>query len=192
MSQESFITLIENVVSQACENNITLRSMGACAIRIHCPKFKHMHESMNRKLTDIDFVSYGKFSDNIYTLFKKMSLIPNERFITLHGESRQMYYDKTNECTVDIFLDKLEMSHTLEFKGRLELDYPTITLADLVLEKTQIVQINEKDIKDTTMMFANTRLAMRKMKRSTCGLHFQIAVQGLGFLLYCNDEFEED
>jgi predicted SPOUT superfamily RNA methylase MTH1 len=44
------------------------------------------------------------------------------------------------------------MSHVIEFKGRLEQDYPTIPLAELLLEKMQIVKINEKDIKDTTLL----------------------------------------
>jgi hypothetical protein len=34
----------------------------------------------------------------------------------------------------------------------LELDYPTISLVDLLLEKMQIVRINEKDIIDTIML----------------------------------------
>jgi hypothetical protein len=44
------------------------------------------------------------------------------------------------------------MSHVIDFTGRLEQDYPTIPLADLLLEKTQIVKINEKDIKDTLLL----------------------------------------
>lgn len=44
-------------------------------------------------------------------------------------------------------------------KGRLELDYPTITLADLLLEKLQIHQINEKDVKDTIALLRMHELA---------------------------------
>jgi len=38
------------------------------------------------------------------------------------------------------------------FLKRLEIDYPTISLADLLLEKMQIVKLNEKDILDTIVM----------------------------------------
>ena len=38
------------------------------------------------------------------------------------------------------------MCHDIPFKDRLEIDYPTIPLAELLLEKMQIVQINEKDL----------------------------------------------
>jgi hypothetical protein len=44
------------------------------------------------------------------------------------------------------------MCHVVEFKGRLELDNPTITLTDILLEKMQIVKINMKDIKDSIIM----------------------------------------
>ena len=44
------------------------------------------------------------------------------------------------------------MNHVIDFKGRLEVDYPTIPLADLLLEKLQIVHINEKDIKDSILL----------------------------------------
>jgi hypothetical protein len=53
-----------------------------------------------------------------------------------------------------VFLDKLSFCHTVDFQNRLELDSPTITLADLLLEKMQIVHINEKDIKDTIILLA--------------------------------------
>jgi hypothetical protein len=44
------------------------------------------------------------------------------------------------------------MNHIVAFRNRLELDSPTITLADLLLEKLQIVQLTEKDVKDTLVL----------------------------------------
>lgn len=45
------------------------------------------------------------------------------------------------------------MCHTIDFRKRLTIDYPTISLADWALEKLQIVKINEKDIKDLMILF---------------------------------------
>jgi hypothetical protein len=53
---------------------------------------------------------------------------------------------------IDIFVDKLEFCHTVWLKDRLELDKPTITLVDLLMEKMQIVEINPKDLKDTAVL----------------------------------------
>ena len=53
---------------------------------------------------------------------------------------------------VDVFYEKLDFCHVIHWDGRLEVDKPTIPLAEMLLEKMQIVQINEKDIIDTIML----------------------------------------
>jgi hypothetical protein len=72
----------------------------------------------------------------------------------LRGWKRLVFVDPASERHVDVFIEKLEMCHDIDFSDRLEIDYPTISLVDLLLEKMQIVQINEKDIIDTIMLFA--------------------------------------
>ncbi|HXX72768.1 MAG TPA: hypothetical protein VEI80_03665 [Candidatus Acidoferrales bacterium] len=52
----------------------------------------------------------------------------------------------------DVFIDKLEFCHDIDFQDRLEVDYPTIPLVELLLEKMQIVKLNEKDVIDTIML----------------------------------------
>jgi DNA-directed RNA polymerase subunit F len=44
------------------------------------------------------------------------------------------------------------MCHTINWEDRLEIDNPTIPVADIVLEKLQIVEINPKDIKDLVIL----------------------------------------
>ena len=65
---------------------------------------------------------------------------------------RRIFYDRDRGIVVDVFFDKLEMCHDIDFKGRLEVDYPTIPLAEMLLEKLQIVQITEKDVKDVIIL----------------------------------------
>src|SRR5207245_5985659 len=69
-----------------------------------------------------------------------------------------VYYEGANRFHVDIFLDKLEFSHDVLFgkkpgNGRQELDSPTITLTDMVLEKLQIHRIARKDLVDLIVLF---------------------------------------
>jgi len=49
-------------------------------------------------------------------------------------------------------------------EGRLELDSPTITVTDIVLEKVQIHEINEKDIKDLIVLFRAHTIGERDEK----------------------------
>jgi hypothetical protein len=51
-----------------------------------------------------------------------------------------------------VFYDKLDFCHLISWNERLEVDAPTIPLAEMVLEKMQIVKINEKDVIDTIML----------------------------------------
>jgi hypothetical protein len=63
-----------------------------------------------------------------------------------------LVYDRRN-VVVDVFFDKLRMSHTIDFRKRLDVDAPTISVSDLLLEKMQIVKLTEKDAKDTVIVF---------------------------------------
>ncbi|MCU0852943.1 MAG: hypothetical protein MUC90_06825 [Thermoplasmata archaeon] len=53
---------------------------------------------------------------------------------------------------VEIFYDELAMNHTVPYKGRLEMDSPTTPAGELMLQKLQVVKINEKDIKDLIVL----------------------------------------
>jgi hypothetical protein len=63
--------------------------------------------------------------------------------------ARHAYLHGDNGLNVDVFADELYFCHRIPFKGRLDLDSPTICTTDLLLEKMQIVEINLKDFKDT-------------------------------------------
>ena len=128
--------------------------MGAVAVKIHCPKYSYLQEELKRALTDIDYVSLGKYMSALPRFFSELGYQLNKEeaeYTILLG--RYIFYSNKNpRLHVDIFFDKLEMCHTIDFTKRLEIDAPTISLADLMLEKLQIVEINEKDIKDVIIV----------------------------------------
>jgi hypothetical protein len=83
--------------------------------------------------------------------FEERGFTINQRMLYLYGKSRQIYYG--NEIPmVEVFYDKLEMNHTIQYGGRLEADSPTLPLAELLLQKIQMVAMNEKDIKDSIVL----------------------------------------
>ncbi|MBF8285613.1 MAG: putative succinate dehydrogenase/fumarate reductase related rane subunit [Anaerolineales bacterium] len=59
----------------------------------------------------------------------------------------------------------------VKFQNRLHVDSPTIPLAELALEKLQIVHLNEKDVKDMLMLFAaeESRQRMEQMEQIKMG-----------------------
>ncbi|MFQ6125236.1 MAG: hypothetical protein ACE5R6_11630 [Candidatus Heimdallarchaeota archaeon] len=153
MSDESIINEAMIISDKTQKAGLTLKILGAGAIRIHCSNFASLHKAMKRTLTDIDFVAPKKQKKDVLKFMETLG----------YGMDRHMRYVMTISeryiltkpgwgVHVDIFLDKLDMCHLIDLRSRMHLDHPTIPLADLLLEKTQIVQINEKDIKDVIVL----------------------------------------
>jgi len=142
----------KTIVDTAQNRGIVIRSIGATAFRIHCPKFKDLHTKLGRELTDLDFMARGKQINEIAQLFQDLGYQKDPRMHSFMVYQRGIFQHPETKLVADVFFDKLSMCHTIDFRERLELDSPTITLADLVLEKTQIVKINEKDLKDLAIL----------------------------------------
>lgn len=150
-----FVSEALGIVEKAQAEGIFLRILGSTAFRIHSPEYVSVHEAMNRPLTDVDFAAYGKQDRQIEAFLQAegyklmVAAVTPELFAT-----RRIFNHPTNGIHIDIFLDELSFCHKIPFKGRLEVDTPTIPLAELVLEKTQIVTLNQKDIKDMLILLA--------------------------------------
>jgi hypothetical protein len=68
-------------------------------------------------------------------------------------EGHRMGFDEASpRLHVDLFVDRLEFCHPIDVTKRFALESPTLPLADLVLSKLQIVEINQKDLKDLTVL----------------------------------------
>ncbi|OLS31766.1 MAG: hypothetical protein ThorAB25_00680 [Candidatus Thorarchaeota archaeon AB_25] len=140
----------------ADELGIPLRVIGCLAFRIKSPEYTDLHIKMGREVTDIDYVSYYKHRQKLINLFRDdlgYHWVPPSfaRASTL----RDLFIDQRTGRKIDVFYDHLEFCHKIDFKEnkRLEVDQPTIPLAELFLEKTQIVEINAKDLKDLVITF---------------------------------------
>ena len=147
-----FIREALHIVELGEEKGITLRLMGAIGVTLHCPQSSHLLRGMERSLTDIDLMSYARFNPKMKRFFVDLGYTPDERIMALYGRDRHIYNHREKGWHVDVFFDQLKMCHTIDFRRRLELDHPTITPTDILLEKLQIVRINPKDVKDTIVL----------------------------------------
>jgi len=163
LSDEEMVREAVRIVEAARERGVILRILGAIAIRLHSSGHEDLHTKLGRlgdaskSFTDIDLIGYSSQYGEIRKLMeRKLSFKISPQFLLLHGRERLFYSHPENLYHVDIFFDKLAFSHDIPFgrkgSGRLELDYPTITVTDLLLEKLQIHEINEKDIKDVIVL----------------------------------------
>lgn len=150
--REKFENELKRILKASDDAGILLRVIGSLAFQMHCPQFGYLQAAMGRAYTDIDFGAYNKQTKQIQQMMTSLGYKENrEVFIVSEGE--RAIYDKPEAgLHVDIFYEKLDFCHAIYWKDRLETDSPTIPLAELLLEKMQIVQINEKDIIDTIML----------------------------------------
>ncbi len=153
---DDFLGEALRIESAANENGIPLRIIGCLAFRIKSPQYAELHKSLGREVTDIDFVSYVKHQRKAINLFRDdlgYHWVPPgfARATTL----RDLFVDMERKRKIDVFYDHLDFCHKIDFKKkkRLDVDRPTISLADLVLEKMQIVEITAKDFKDVVITF---------------------------------------
>jgi len=152
LSREEFEGEADRLLGAARDAGVTLRLLGALAFRRHCPAYGSLQDRLQRHYTDIDFAGYGREAERIRSLFRELSYQEDaEVYINSEG-SRLVFEPVASGTHVDVFLDKLEFCHTISWKNRLEHDDPTIPLAELLLEKMQIVEINEKDLIDAAML----------------------------------------
>ena len=147
---ESPIDEAKRIIEAAQQRKITLRLFGGVSFYFRCPSAKH--RILQRNYVDIDFMGHSKQSREIKQLFEDLGYAPRERFNAMQGFRRLIFNDIEHRRRVDIFLDVFEMCHKFNFKDRLAIDQFTISLADMLSTKLQIVEINEKDIKDVLSM----------------------------------------
>jgi len=138
------------ILQASSEKKVVLKLIGGVAIAMRCPSASR--EGLRRNYVDMDLVGHEKQSRAIKNFFAEMEYQPRERFNAMMGRKRLIFNDPVNRRRVDIFLDVFEMCHRFDFEERVELESLTLPLADLLVTKLQIVQINEKDLRDMTTL----------------------------------------
>lgn len=154
---EDLILEAERLIGKATEEGALLRTLGGLAIKYHCPSASQ--PPLTRSIADIDVFGLSKQSKLIKKAFLDLSYLPAQQFNALHGKTRLMFFEPKNHVRRDVFLDIFVMCHKFDFRDRLGIDSFTISLADLLMTKLQVVEIEERDYKDLVCILADHELA---------------------------------
>lgn len=152
MEKEAFEAEAERLLRAADTAGVTLRVLGALAFKRRCPRYAYLQDMLGRTYTDIDFGGYGRQVKQIRALLSAEGYAEDEMTYVESQGSRLVFDHPETHLHLDVFLDKLEFCHTISWGDRLEIDRDTIPLAEMLMQKMQIVEINEKDIIDTIML----------------------------------------
>ena len=150
--REKFENELQRILTASEEHGVTLRVIGSLAFQMHCPKYGYLQAAMGRAYTDIDFAGYRNQAQDVNEMMTALDYKESREVFIMSEGDRSIFHQINGSLYVDVFYDKLDFSHVIAWEDRLEVDKPTIPLAELLLEKMQIFEINEKDIIDTIML----------------------------------------
>ncbi len=174
---KAFLDEAVRIVGEAEKKGMILRVMGGLAVAIHSQEFRDLATRLGRtgtgvvrgqEYSDIDFMSYRKHRDRVKDFFREMGYAKRKATLSSAASERQIYYHPKGWFYVDTFYDNLRVAnHPLDFRGRLELDHPTICVTDLLLEKIQMWEaFSTKDLKDCLVLLRAHRVGEKGEKEA--------------------------
>jgi hypothetical protein len=139
----------ERLLAIAKEGGVPLTLLGGVAVRIRTPD---VPPALDREYKDLDFAVPKKAGGDADKLLRDAGYEPHITFNAMHARERALFFDGHHDRQVDIFIGSFRMCHQIELGERIEQGQPTVPLAELLLTKLQIIEVNEKDIRDTLLL----------------------------------------
>jgi hypothetical protein len=140
----------ERLLGMASQEGVPLRLLGGVAVRLKAPEIP---ASLDRSYKDIDLAVTKKAAGAADKLLREAGYEPHVSFNAMHARERGLYFDDANGRQVDLFIHSFRMCHEIPLGDRLDVEDHTVPLAELMLTKLQIIEVNEKDIRDTVLLF---------------------------------------
>lgn len=138
------------LVDTAAVAGVEVRAMGGVAVSMRAPSLARIRPA--RVFHDIDLIGERREKGGLTELLSSQGYLPHSRFNALAGGLRLLFHAPDGR-RLDVFLDRVEMCHTLELRHRLRLEPLTLPLSDLLLTKLQIVQLTGRDLADLAALF---------------------------------------
>ena len=127
-----------------------MRLLGGVAVNV---RSRGLPPALTRQYKDLDFATAKKSSGDLQKLLRDLGYEPHVGFNAMNGKERLLFYDNPNERQVDVFVSSFRMCHEIPLEKRLTVDEDTVPLAELLLTKLQVIEVNEKDVRDTVALF---------------------------------------
>jgi hypothetical protein len=128
------------------EDDLVLRLLGGVAVKLRAKD--GLHPAFEREYADLDWITPRGASANAQRFFQALGYRPHVRFNAINGRERLLFFDEQHDRQVDVLVGVFRMSHEIRFGKRLALEPVTVPLAELRLTKMQIIELNEKDVRD--------------------------------------------
>jgi hypothetical protein len=139
----------ERLLEIARREAVPLHLLGGVAVRLHAPD---VPPALAREYKDIDFAVPKKGAGAADKLLRDAGYNPHLTFNAMHARERALFFDDEHDRQVDVFIGSFRMCHQIPLGARIDNGEPTVPLAELLLTKLQIIEVNEKDIRDMVLL----------------------------------------
>lgn len=135
------------VAEEAERGGLALRLLGGVAVKLRA-KDGLLDPAFEREYADLDWITPKGTSAKARRFFEGLGYAPQKRFNAIYGGERLLFFDEEHGRQVDVLIGYFRMCHEIRLGKRLALEPVTIPLAELLLTKLQIIELNEKDVQD--------------------------------------------
>jgi len=143
---EDIVAEAQRIVERASARSVPVKLVGGLAIRLHSSE--PPRSSLTRQFKDIDLVTPRSGSREAASFIVSLGYAADETFNAMNAGRRALFYDVEHRRQLDVFVGSFEMCHVVPIADRWDVDSGAIPLAELLLTKLQIVELNEKDLTD--------------------------------------------
>jgi hypothetical protein len=148
--------ILDNIVAEgerllgiAKDEGVPLALLGGVAVRLRAPE---VPPALDREYKDLDFAVPKKSGGPADKIFRDAGYEPHITFNAMHARERALFFDDHHDRQVDVFIGSFRMCHRIELGDRIQNGDATVPLAELLLTKLQIIEVNEKDIRDMVLL----------------------------------------
>ena len=144
--QKDMVAEAVRVAEKAEAEGVALRLLGGVAIKVRARE--GLQPAFEREYADLDWITPKGKSSRVQKFFESLGYAPQTRFNALYGRERLLYFDEQHDRQVDVLVGTFRMCHEIPFGKRMTVEPLTVPLAELLLTKLQIIELNEKDVRD--------------------------------------------
>ena len=145
------------LIDAAGDRGLRLRAIGGMGVLLTLRSPDLLQQLGRGPINDIDLVGMSEQRLQYQRLFEDLDY-EVDRALLVVAEGRRYGFQARNDPSihVDVFIDRLEMCHTLDLRPRLGVEPYSLTATDLLLQKLQIVDLKHKDVVDLVALLLDS------------------------------------
>jgi hypothetical protein len=153
---QELTALLGELVETGEQRGVRIRALGGLGVWLRVPETNSFRRE---SFGDLDIAIPREGRDDVEEILADVGLVSHRYFNVRNRSRRQIWWLPNSVGHVDVFVGTFSMCHSLSFEDRFPSDHTSLFPADLLLTKLQIIEINEKDLKDSAALLDGHELA---------------------------------